>query len=38
MKRLDGFEFVTQRNVPELRDAAAEWFHARWGVPKDAYL
>ena len=38
MKRLDGFEFVTLRNVPELRDAAAEWFHARRGVPKDAYL
>lgn len=25
-------------NVVTSSDAAAEWFHARWGVPKDAYL
>ena len=22
----------------ELKDAAADWFHSKWGVPKEAYL
>ena len=32
------FEFITLRDRPALMDAAAEWFHGKWGVPKQAYL
>ena len=35
---MEEFRFVTLRDVPELKDAAAEWFHSKWGVPKEAYL
>ncbi len=34
----DGFVYITLRQRPELADAAAEWFHSKWGVPKQAYL
>ena len=30
--------FITLRDEPEWKDAAAEWFHGKWGVPKEAYL
>ncbi len=26
------------RDIPEMKDAAAQWFHDMWGVPKEAYL
>ena len=29
---------ISLREAPALLDGAAEWFHARWGVPKQAYL
>ena len=32
------FQFVTLREKPELMNAAAEWLHSKWGVPKEAYL
>ena len=32
------YDYVTLRERPELLDAAAGWFHAKWGVPKEAYL
>ncbi|MCR5196944.1 MAG: GNAT family N-acetyltransferase [Pseudobutyrivibrio sp.] len=31
-------EYVDLRDWPEGRDAAAEWFHNKWGIPKEAYL
>ena len=31
-------QYVTLRERPELEDAAAEWFHSKWRVPKEAYL
>lgn len=31
-------EYVTLRAKPELEDAAAEWFHSKWRVPKEAYI
>ena len=31
-------KYITLRQRPELMDAAAEWFHGKWGVPKEAYL
>ena len=30
--------FITLRERPELKDAAAAWFHNKWGVPEEAYL
>ena len=32
------FHFVSLREAPALKTAAAAWFHAKWGVPEDAYL
>ena len=31
-------EYLTLREKPELKMPAAEWFHSKWGVPKEAYL
>ena len=30
--------YLSLREKPELKDAAAEWFHNKWGVPKEAYF
>lgn len=30
--------YVTLREKPELKEYATEWFHGKWGVPKEAYL
>ena len=30
--------YITLRERPELMDTAAEWFHGKWKVPKEAYL
>lgn len=30
--------YLTLREAPVKRDMAAEWFHGKWGVPKEAYL
>ena len=35
---MDSFVYITLRDDPSLKDMAAEWFHRKWGVPKDAYL
>lgn len=35
---MKGYKYVTLRQRPELKDRAAEWFHYKWGVPKEAYL
>ena len=32
------FRYLTLRERPELLDTAAQWFHERWHVPKEAYL
>lgn len=32
------YQYVILRDRPELKDAAAEWFHEKWGVPVAAYL
>ena len=31
-------KFITLRDMPEKKDAAAEWFHSKWSAPKEAYL
>lgn len=35
---MNNYEYVTLREQPELLETAAGWFHAKWGVPKEAYL
>ena len=35
---MSGYEYITLRERPEIVDAAAGWFHEKWGVPKEAYL
>ena len=32
------FKYVTLREREDLKDTAAQWFHEKWGVPKEAYL
>ncbi|MGN0978936.1 MAG: GNAT family N-acetyltransferase [Candidatus Avoscillospira sp.] len=32
------YTYATLRKIPERKDAAAEWFHEKWGVPTEAYL
>ena len=32
------FKYITPREQSELLNIAAEWFHRKWGVPKEAYL
>lgn len=32
------FQYITLREKSQFRDSAAEWFHSKWGVPKEAYL
>ena len=32
------YRFRNLRERPELANAAAEWFHAKWGVPAEIYL
>ena len=35
---MEGLQFVVLRDRKELKDKAAQWFHEKWGVPKEAYL
>lgn len=30
--------YISLREKPELKERVAEWFHSKWGVPKEAYL
>ena len=32
------YKYKTLREKPDLMDAAATWFHEKWGVPREAYL
>ena len=32
------YTFVILRERPELLNCAADWFHEKWGVPREAYL
>ncbi len=32
------YSYIALMDKPELLDAAASWFHSKWGVPKEAYL
>lgn len=32
------YQYIKLREMPEIKEQAAEWFHSKWGVPKEAYL
>ena len=32
------YRYITLMQESELKDFAANWFHSKWGVPKEAYL
>ena len=32
------YQYITLREMPAVKEQAAEWFHSKWGVPKEAYL
>lgn len=32
------YRYIILKEEPMIKDRAAEWFHSKWGVPKDAYL
>lgn len=35
---MNKYIYITLRQKPELKEAAAAWFHDKWKVPKKAYL
>ena len=35
---MENYTYLTLRGRPELKNAAAKWFHNKWGVPTEAYL
>jgi hypothetical protein len=35
---LNDYQYVTLRERPDLKEAAATWFHSKWNVPEEAYL
>ena len=35
---MNEYIYITLRERPDLKETAAEWFHSKWGVPKEAYL
>ena len=32
------YQYITLRDNAQIKDAAATWFHSKWGVPKEAYM
>ena len=37
-KKANRYQYVTLRGRPDLKEAAAKWFHGKWNVPEEAYL
>ena len=35
---MEKYAYITLRDKPDLKEAAAEWFHSKFGVPTEAYL
>ena len=34
---MNTYKYINLRQNPQLKEQAAEWFHSKWGVPKEAY-
>ena len=35
---MKAYKYITLMEEPMIKDMAAEWFHSKWRVPKEAYL
>ena len=35
---MSDYKYITLKEMPSVKDKAAEWFHSKWGIPKEAYL
>ena len=35
---MNELRYIDLKEMPSLTDRAAEWFHGKWGIPKEAYL
>ena len=35
---MNQYRYAALTEFPLLKDRAAEWFHSKWGMPKEAYL
>lgn len=35
---MNAYTYITLRQQPHFKDSAAEWFHQKWGIAKQAYL
>ena len=35
---MNDYKYISLIEVPTLKEKAAEWFHSKWGIPKEAYL
>ena len=32
------YKYIVLKEMPSIKERAAEWFHSKWGVPTEAYL
>lgn len=35
---MSDYKYTNLAEIPSIKEKAAEWFHSKWGVPKEAYL
>lgn len=35
---MSDYKYITLKEMPSVKDKTAEWFHSKWGIPKEAYL
>lgn len=35
---MNQYTYITLRELPQIKEQAAEWFHQKWGVSLEAYL
>ena len=35
---MDNCKYIVLNEMPAIKEQAAEWFHSKWRVPKEAYL
>ena len=35
---MSNYKYIVLKEMPAIKEMAAEWFHGKWRVPKEAYL
>ncbi|MCQ2519037.1 MAG: GNAT family N-acetyltransferase [Lachnospiraceae bacterium] len=35
---MSDYKYISLTEMPSIKEQASEWFHSKWGVPKEAYL